>query len=97
MFFKGIPLHALFFYIFFFYFFIFYFFIYFFIIYLNELFYFNMFVNLLMLVSGSIFLVFILCESYYIKSFLAMSSILNTLFVFLAMSSYCITDYIFIL
>lgn len=97
MFFKGIPLHALFFYIFFFYFFIFYFFIYFFIVYLNELFYFNMFVNLSMLISGSIFLIFILCESYYIKSFLAMSSILNTLFVFLAMSSYCITDYIFIL
>ena len=97
MFFKGIPLHALFFYIFFFYFFIFYFFIYFFVIYMNELFYFNMFINLLMLVVGSIFLVFILCESYYIKSFLAMSSILNTLFVFLAMSSYCITDYVFIL
>ena len=97
MFFKGIPLHALFFYIFFFYFFIFYFFIYFFVIYLSELFYFNMFINLLMLIVGSIFLVFILCESYYIKSFLAMSSILNTLFVFLAMSSYCITDYVFIL
>lgn len=97
MFFKGIPLHALFFYIFFFYFFIFYFFIYFFVIYMSELFYFNMFINLLMLIVGSIFLVFILCESYYIKSFLAMSSILNTLFVFLAMSSYCITDYVFIL
>ena len=97
MFFKGIPIHALFFYIFFFYFSIFLFFIYFFVIYLNELFYFNMFINLFMLLVGLLFLVFIICESYYIKSFLAMSSILNTLFVFLAMSSYCITDYIFLL
>jgi hypothetical protein len=97
IFFKGIPLHALFFYIVFFYFFIFYFFIYFFLIYLNELFYFNIFINLLMLTSGLIFLVFIICESYYIKSFLAMSSILNTLFVFLAMSSSSIVDYVFLL
>lgn len=97
MFFKGIPLHALFFYIFFFYFSIFLFFIYFFVVYLNELFYFNMFINLTMLLLGLIFLVFILCESYYIKSFLAMSSILNTLFVFLAMSNYCIVDYVFTL
>lgn len=97
MFFKGIPLHSLFFYIFFFYFSLFLFFIYFFVVYLNELFYFNMFINLAMLILGLIFLVFIICESYYVKSFLAMSSILNTLFVFLAMSSYCITDYVFIL
>jgi len=97
MFFKGIPVHALFFYIFFFYFSLFLFFIYFLLVYLNELFYFNMFVNFTMLLIGLLFLVFILCESFYIKSFLAMSSILNTLFVFLAMSSYCITDYVFIL
>ena len=97
IFFKGIPLHSLFFYIIFFYFFLFYFFIYFLTVYLNELFYFNIFINLLLLTCGLIFLVFIICESYYIKSFLAMSSILNTLFVFLAMSSYPLTDYIFIL
>jgi len=97
IFFKGIPLHALFFYIVFFYFFIFYFFIYFFLIYLNELFYFNLFVNLIMLTCGLLFLVFIICESYYIKSFLAMSSILNTLFVFLAMSGSSVADYVFLL
>lgn len=97
IFFKGMPLHVLFFYIVFFYFFIFYFFIYFFIIYLNELFYYNIFINLIMLIIGLILLVFIICESYYIKSFLAMSSILNTLFVFFAMSSYATIDYIFIL
>jgi len=97
MFFKGIPMHALFFYIFFFYFSLFLFFIYFFVVYLNELFYFNVFINLIMLLVGLLFLVFIICESYYVKSFLAMSSILNTLFVFLAMSSYCTSDYIFLL
>ena len=97
IFFKGVPLHALFFYIVFFYFFIFYFFTYFFIIYLSELFYFNIFVNIIMLMSGLLMLVFILCESYYIKAFLAMSSILNTLFVFLALNSFSLVDYIFIL
>lgn len=97
IFFKGIPLHALFFYIVFFYFFIFYFFIYFLLIYLSELFYFNIFINLVMLTTGLVFLVFIICESYYIKSFLAMSSILNTLLVFLSMSSSSIIDYTFLL
>lgn len=97
IFFKGMPLHSLFFYIVFFYFFIFYFFIYFFMVYLNELFYYNIFINLVLLIMGLIVLVFIICESYYIKSFLAMSSILNTLFVFLAMSSYTTIDYIFII
>jgi len=96
-FFKGITLHALFFYVAFFYFFLFQFFTYFLLIYLNELFYFNIFVNFILIMIGLIFLVVILCESYYLKSFLAMSSILNTLFVFLAMSSYSITDFIFIL
>jgi len=97
IFFKGIPTHALFFYIFFFYFSIFLFFIYFLIVYLNEVFYFNLFINIILIVFGIFFLVFILCESYYIKAFLAMSSILNTLFVFLAMSSFCIVDFIFLL
>lgn len=96
-FFKGIPLHALFFYIVFFYFFIFLFFIYFFLIYLNELFYFNLSINLTLLAVGLIWLVFIICESYHIKAFLAMSSILNTLIVFLAMSSYSMVDYFFLL
>ena len=96
-FFKGIPTHALFFYIFFFYFSIFLFFIYFLLVYLNEIFYFNLFINTILLVLGILFLVFILCESYYIKAFLAMSSILNTLFVFLAMSSFCVVDFVFIL
>jgi hypothetical protein len=97
LFFKGIPFHALFFYIVFFYFFLFNFFTYFFVIYLHELFYFNLFINIMLLVSGLVMLVFILCESYYIKAFLAMSSILNTLFVFIALNSYAIVDYTFLL
>lgn len=97
VFFKGIPAHALFFYIFFFYFSIFLFFIYFLIVYLSDIFYFNLIINLILIVLGIFFLMFILCESYYIKAFLAMSSILNTLLIFLAMSSFCIADFTFIL
>ena len=90
-------MHALFFYIFFFYFNIFLFFIYFLLVYLNELFYFNIFVNLILLCMGLVLLLFIICESYYVKAFLAMSSILNTMFIFLAMSSFCIVDTVFLL
>lgn len=95
-FFKGIPLHALFFYICFFYFFIFLFFIYFFINYLNEVFYYFIGINVLLLLIGFFILLFIICEAYYLKSFLALSSILNTLFVFLAISGNNVTDFFFI-
>jgi len=97
VFFKGIPLHALMFYVTFFYFFIFLFFIYFFLIYTNEIFYYFIFINFLLLVAGILFLLIILCEAYYIKVFFAMSSILNTLFVFLALSGANFTDFIFFL
>ena len=97
VFFKGIPLHALFFYIFFFYSSIFLFFIYFLVVYMNELFYFNLFINLILVLSGIVLILFILCESYYLKAFLAMSSILNTLLIFLAMSSFSATDFLFLL
>jgi len=96
-FFKGIPLHSLFFYIVFFYFFIFLFFIYFFLIYLNEIFYFFISINIVLLLVGFFILLFILCEAYYLKAFLAMSSILNTLFVFLALNSVNISDFFFFL
>lgn len=88
IFFKGIPLHTLFFYIFFFYFFFFLFIIYFFLIYVNELFFFFSVLNVFLLLFGLLVLLFILCEAYYIKVFLALSSILNTLFVFLALNGY---------
>lgn len=97
VFFKGVSLHVLFFYIFFFYFNLFLFFIYFLLVYLNELFYFNVFVNFILLCIGLVFLLFMICESYYVKAFLALSSILNTMFMFLAMSSFCLVDTLFLL
>jgi hypothetical protein len=87
IFFKGIPLHSLFFYIIFFYFFLFLYFSIFLLVHLNELFYFNVYLNLTFAVVGVVFLIFILCESFYTKAFLAMSSILNTLLLFLTFNS----------
>lgn len=42
-------------------------------------------------------LLFILCETFYIKTFLAISSILNALLVFIAMVSTHISDVVFFL
>jgi hypothetical protein len=92
VFFKGISLHTLFFYVFFYYFAILYFFIYFTLVYVSDLFYANIFINNLLLMAGVVMLVFILCESYYLKAFFALSSILNTLLVFLMMSSCLVLD-----
>lgn len=97
VFFRGMPIHALFFYIIFFYFFILLFFIYFFMVCVNEVFYFFIVVNISMLIVGFFILLFILCEAYYVKAFLALSSILNTLFVFLAMCGSANTDVLFFL
>lgn len=96
-FFKGMSFHALFFYIFFFYYFLILYFAYVLIILLNEVFYFNILVSLFLLSFGLLMLIFILFESYYIKAFFALSSILNTLLVFLALSSLNTIDFIFIL
>lgn len=93
IFFKGTPLHALMFYIVFYYFSIILFLLHFFVVYLNDLFYFNTTVNLIILTVGLIFLMFIVLESYYVKSFLAISSIINTVFVFLAMTSFNTIDF----
>lgn len=86
IFFKGMPLHALFFYIFFFYFFFLLFILYFFLLYTPEIFFFFSIINIFLLLIGFVMLFFILCEAYYVKTFLALSSILNTLFVFLALN-----------
>ena len=96
IFFKGMTFHLLFFYIFFFYFFLILFFLNFFLNYMNDLFYYFIYINILILFTGIFFLFFFLCESYYIKSFLALSSILNTLFVFLALNGTHIIDFNFI-
>lgn len=94
-FFKGIPLHALYVYIFFFYFFLFLFIIYFLLVYMSDLFIFNILVNLASLLLGTTVLLFILYESYVLKAFFAISSILNSLLVFLAISSAPVFDVIF--
>ena len=91
-FFKGLPIHTLFFYVFFFYFFIFTFFIFFFLNYFSDLFYFNSSVLISILFIGLLLLTCILCESYYLKVFIAMSSILNSLFIFLILASVSTVD-----
>jgi hypothetical protein len=87
IFFKGMTIQLLFFYIFFFYFFLFLFILKIILLSLNEIFFFFIFVNIFLLLIGFVFLFFILCEAYYIKAFFALSSIINTLFVFLAVNS----------
>lgn len=96
-FFKGIPLYTIFFYVCFFYFFLFLFFIHFLVSYISTIFFFFISVSLVFLVSGVITLLFILCESMYLKAFLAMSSILNSLLVFLATTSPHPVDIFFVL
>lgn len=82
-FFKNIPVHYLFIYIVSFYFFLILFITYVFEIYLNELFSFFAFVTLLFIFLGLIILLSLLWESPYLNLFFALSSILNTLLVFL--------------
>ena len=86
-FFKGIPFYTIFFYICFFYLFLFLFIIHLLTSYFSEIFYFYSVVTLVFVVTGLITLLFIVCESYYFKAFLAISSILNSLFVILALST----------
>jgi len=85
IFFKGIPLHSLFFYVFF-YFYLFLFVIFFILTFATEIFFFFVFVNILLILIGFLMLLFILCEAYYLKAFFALSSIINTLFVFIALN-----------
>ena len=96
-FFKGSPLNFLYIYICFFYFFIFLFFIKFLIINFSEVFFFFIIINFLTLLLGITVLLAILSETFYLKTFFAMSSILNTLFVFLAFSTTNLVDFFFIL
>lgn len=94
-FFKGLSLTALIFYITFFYFFLFLFLITFLTNYTHSLFYYYFIVNLLLIILGLFNLFFILCESFFLKTFFAISSILNSLFVLLAVSSTHNLDYFF--
>lgn len=96
-FFKGIPLYTVFFYVCFFYFFLFLFLIHFLVSYLSTVFFFYVSISLVFLVSGVVTLLFIMCESLYLKAFLAVSSILNSVLVLLTTSSPHSTDIFFVL
>lgn len=80
-FFRGLPLHTICFYATFFYFFTFLFIITLVGTYLANILYYFVIVNIVLLITGFIILTTVLCESYYLKSFMAMSSILNSLLV----------------
>ena len=80
-FFKGISLLPLFFYIYIYYFTLFVYLTYFMICLLNELLLFNFYLTLGLISLGAIVIGGLLFESYYVKSFLALSSILNSLIV----------------
>jgi hypothetical protein len=85
-FFKGLPIHTIFMYICFFYFFLFLFIIHLLTSYFSSVFYFYSYISTIFIITGLVTLLFIICDSYYIKAFLAISSILNSLFVLMAMS-----------
>ena len=87
VFFKGLTFHVLFFYLTFYYFFLLLFFIIFFLSHVSEIFFFYSSVFLIFSVVGLLMIFFIFFESYYLKAFLAISSILNTLFIFFAMTN----------
>ena len=96
-FFKGISLHTIVFYICFFYYCLFIFFIHFLSSYFHYLTYYYTYVLLALVMSGMLLLLTILCETFYIKSFLAVSSILNSLLVLLAITSTPNSDLLFFL
>jgi len=84
-FFKGLTFSILFFYISFFYFFVFVFFIHFLSSYMNLIFYFFSTVSFIIILTGLVTLLFFLCEAFFLKIFFAVSSLLNSLLVFLSM------------
>ena len=98
--FKGMTLHVIFFYICYYYYYLLMFFVYLFIVYCHDILWESRVITFILisfLLVGIVTLVFILTESYYLKSFLAMSSILNTLLIFLGLSSLSLSNYLFLL
>lgn len=96
-FFKGIGLHTIVFYICFFYYCLFIFIIHLLTSYFHYLTYYYTYILLVLVLVGMFILLTILCETFYIKSFLAVSSILNSLLVLLAITSTPNSDVIFFL
>lgn len=96
-FFKGLSFAALYFYICFFYFFIFLFLIVFLNVYFYELFYYFYFVTFSFVLLGIFLLLCIVCETFFLKTFFAISSIINSLFVLLAMLTSHQAGFVFLL
>lgn len=96
-FFKGLPTLTLFFYLYVYYFSIFFYFTYVLLLLLNEMLIFNLYVLIALIIISSLSVTFLLFESFYLKSFLAMSSILNSLLIFYMMISPQASDFLFIL
>lgn len=94
-FFKGLPTNMLFFYVCFYYMFLFLFLINLLLNCFNEIFLYFFLIQIFMVFIALFFLLFILCETFYIKSFLAMSSILNSVLVLLALNSTHTIDFLF--
>lgn len=95
VFFKGLTFPMLLFYIAYFYFFLFLFFINFLLVYFGEVFFYYSFIVTLFVFIGLVVLLTILCESFYLKTFFAVSSILNSLLVFLSLLSVHNIDLLF--
>lgn len=91
------SLNALFFYIYVYYFAVFLMFTYVAFFHLNEVFFFHLYVVLGLAVTATLTLPLILFESYYLKSFLALSSVLNSLLVFYAFCGSQASDALFLI
>ena len=96
-FFRGMTLLSLFFYVYVYYFAIFFYFIYVIFFQLNELFAFNIYIIIILILMGTLLMGSILFESLYLKAFLALSSILNSLLIFYALCSLQAVDLIFVI
>ena len=96
-FFKGMSLNALFFYVYVYYFSIFLMFVYVAFFFLNEVFFFHLYVVIGFVVVATLGLPFILFESYYLKAFLALSSILNSVLIFYALCNSQASDVLFLI
>lgn len=96
-FFKGMTITSLFFYTYVYYFSLFLYFVYVLFVYFNEIFFLNLYPLTVLLVLGTFGLTSILLESLYIKSFLALSSILNSVLILYALPSFQASDFLFII
>jgi len=91
-FFKGLTFTSIFYYICIFYFSLFLFFINFITNNFHFIFYFFHNIFILLVIVGLFMVLFLVLEAFYLKTFLAISSILNSLMLFLAMSSSHVSD-----